>query len=101
MVTKWSPAVTRWPNLTRGPQYRHQALRAGMELPKAVGYGSDKAHWVDLGVAVNVAAWLQQPARRGEQFVESGVADELMGNAPRRSLNLRGHERPIDTLVLI
>jgi adenylate cyclase len=71
-----------------------------MELPKAVGYGSDKAHWVDLGVAVNVAAWVQPPAG-GEQFVESGVADELMGNAPRRSLNLRGHERPIDTLVLI
>jgi hypothetical protein len=39
-------------------------------------------------------------ATPGELFVTSGVTDEHMGNAPRRTLNLRGHERPIDTFVL-
>jgi Asp-tRNA(Asn)/Glu-tRNA(Gln) amidotransferase A subunit family amidase len=30
----------------------------------------------------------------------SGVADELMGRTPRRRLNLRGHDQPIDAFVL-
>jgi adenylate cyclase len=107
-----------------GPQYRRRAVHAGMELLKAVGYGSAEGPWVDVGVAVNagvayvgnvggavvdftalgdpvnVAARMQQGAAGGELLVARGVADELTGDAPHRTLNLRGHERPIDAFVL-
>lgn len=107
-----------------GPQYRQRAVAAGMELLKAVGYGSDEGPWLELGVAVNagvayvgnvggavvdftalghtvnVSARMQQHAAGGELLVASGVADELMGTAPRRRLNLRGHDQPIDSFVL-
>jgi adenylate cyclase len=107
-----------------GPQYRRRAVLAGMELLEAVGYGSDDGPWLDLGVAVNagvayvgnvggavvdftalgdpvnVAARMQQHAAGGEVLVASGVADELMGVRPRRRLDLRGHDRPIDAFVL-
>ncbi len=107
-----------------GPQYRHRAVRAGMELLKAVGYGSDEGPWLEIGVAVNagvayvgnvgaavvdftalgdpvnVAARMQQHAAGGELLVASGVADHLMAETPRRPLKLRGHEQPIDAFVL-
>ncbi len=107
-----------------GPQYRRHAVLAGMDLLKAVGYGSDGGPWLELGVAVNagvayvgnvggsvvdftalgdpvnVAARMQGHARGGELLVASGVADELMAKTPRRALNLRGHEQPIDAFVL-
>lgn len=107
-----------------GPRYRHRAVLAGMELLNAVGYGSDEGPWLQLGVAVNagiayvgnvggsvvdftalgdpvnVAARMQQHASGGELLVASGVADDLMAKTPRRSLNLRGHEQPIDAFVL-
>ena len=106
-----------------GPQYRRRAVLAGMELLNAVGYGSDEGPWLELGVAVNagvayvgnvggavvdftalgdpvnVSARMQRHAAGGELLVASGVADELMENTPRRRLNLRGHERPIDAFV--
>ena len=95
-----------------------------MELLKAVGYGSGDGPWLHLGVAVNagvafvgnvggavvdftalgdpvnVSARMQQHAAGGELLVASGVADELMRATPRRRLNLRGHDRPIDAFVL-
>lgn len=107
-----------------GPQYRRRAVLAGMELLKAVGYGSDEGPWLELGVAVNagvahvgnvggsvvdftalgdpvnVSARMQQHAAGRELLVASGVADELMAKTPRRALNLRGHEQPIDVFVL-
>jgi adenylate cyclase len=107
-----------------GPQYRRRAVLAGMDLLKAVGYGSDEGPWLELGVAVNagvayvgniggsvvdftalgdpvnVSARMQQHADGGELLVASGVADELMAKSPRRALNLRGHEQPIDAFVL-
>jgi adenylate cyclase len=107
-----------------GPQYRRRAVLAGMELLKAVGYGSDGGPWLELGVAVNagvayvgnvggavvdftalgdpvnVAARMQQHAAGGELLVASGVADDRMARAQRRRLNLRGHAQPIDTFVL-
>src|SRR5215213_10161538 len=106
-----------------GPQYRRRAALAGMELLKAVGYGSEEGPWLELGVAVNagvafvgnvggsvvdftalgdpvnVSARMQQHAAGGELLVASGVADELMVKAPRRALNLRGHEQPVDAFV--
>jgi adenylate cyclase len=107
-----------------GPQYRRRAVEAGIELLKAVGYGSDDGPWVELGVAVNagvayvgnvggsvvdftalgdpvnIGARMQQHAAGGELLVASGVANELMATAPRRALNLRGHEQPVDAFVL-
>jgi adenylate cyclase len=107
-----------------GPQYRRRAVLAGMELLKAVGYGSDEGPWLELGLAVNagvayvgnvggpvvdftalgdpvnVAARMQQHAASGELLVASGVADELTAQSPRRPLNLRGYLQPIDAYVL-
>jgi adenylate cyclase len=107
-----------------GPQYRRQAVQAGIELLRAVGYGSDDGAWVSLGVAVNagvayvgnvggavvdftalgdpvnVAARMQQLAAGGELLVAPGVADELVAHAPRRTLTLRGREQPLDAFVL-
>jgi adenylate cyclase len=106
-----------------GPQYRRSAVRAGMDLLKAVGYGTDEGPWLEVGVAVNagvafvgnvggsvvdftalgdpvnVSARMQQHAAGGELLVASGVADELTAKAPRRALNLRGHQQPIDAFV--
>ncbi len=107
-----------------GPSYRRRAVEAGMDLLGAVGYGSDAGRWLELGVAVNagiayvgnvggavvdftalgdpvnISARMQQHAAGGELLVASGVADELVANMPRRRLNLRGHEQPIDAFVL-
>jgi adenylate cyclase len=107
-----------------GPEYRRRAVLAGMDLLKAVGYGSDEGPWLELGVAVNagvafvgnvggavvdftalgdpvnVSARMQQHAAGGELLVAPGVADELTGSTPRRRLNLRGHEQSIDAFVL-
>ena len=107
-----------------GPNYRRRAVQAGMELLEAVGYGSDEGPWIDVGIAVNAgiayvgnvggavvdftalgdpvnaAARIQQKAAGGELLVASGVADDLMGEAPRRTLDLRGRQQPIDAFVL-
>jgi adenylate cyclase len=107
-----------------GPRYRRSAVLAGMDLLQAVGYGSEEGPWLELGVAVNagvayvgnvggavldftalgdpvnVSARMQQHAAGGELLVAAGVADELMDRAPRRSLNLRGHDRPVEAFVL-
>jgi adenylate cyclase len=108
-----------------GPQYRRRAVLAGMELLKAVGYGSDEGPWLEVGVAVNagvayvgniggavvdftvlgdpvnVAARMQQHAAGGELLVASAVAEDLTAHAPRRTLNLRGYEQPVDAFVLV
>lgn len=107
-----------------GPQYRRRAVLAGMELLRAVGYGEDEKPWLQLGVAVNagvayvgnvggavvdftalgdpvnVSARMQQHAAGGDLLVASGVADEMMGAAPRRRLDLRGYDRPIEAYAL-
>jgi adenylate cyclase len=107
-----------------GPHYRRHAVVAGMDLLKALGYGSDGEPWLELGVAVNAgvayvgnvggpvvdftalgdpvnaAARMQGHAAGGELLVASGVADELMANTPRRVLTLRGYRQPIDAFVL-
>ena len=107
-----------------GPEYRSRAVQAGIDLLKAVGYGSAEGPWLELGVAVNagvafvgnvggsvvdftalgdpvnVSARMQQHAAGGELLVASGVADGLTTKASRRELNLRGCGRPVDTFVL-
>ena len=107
-----------------GPRYRQLAVEAGIELLRAVGYGTAHGPWLDVGVAVNAgvayvgnvggavldftalggpvnaAARMQQHAAGGELIVASGVADELVASAPRRQLALRGHEQPTETFVI-
>lgn len=107
-----------------GPEYRSRAVQAGIDLLKAVGYGSDEGPWLELGVAVNagvafvgnvggpvvdftahgdpvnLSARMQQHAAGGELLVASGVADALTTKASRRELDLRGYRHPIDTFVL-
>jgi adenylate cyclase len=107
-----------------GADYRRRAVQAGVELLRAVGYGTDAGPWIELGVAVNagvayvgnvggdvldftalgdpvnVAARMQQSAAGGELLVAEGVADELAASAPRRTLTVRGREQPVEALVL-
>ena len=107
-----------------GPDYRRRAVQAGIELLRAVGYGTADGPWVQLGAAVNagvahvgnvgaavvdftalgdtvnVAARMQQHAAGGELIVARGVADELTEHAPARTLHLRGREQPTDAYVL-
>jgi adenylate cyclase len=107
-----------------GPHYRRRAVLAGMELLRAVGYGGDQGPWLRLGVAVNagvayvgnvgeavvdftalgdpvnVSARMQQQAAAGELLVASGVADGLTGTSPRRWLNLRGYDWPVEAFAL-
>jgi adenylate cyclase len=107
-----------------GPNYRHKAVEAGVELLRRVGYGSTDGPWLDIGVAVNAgiayvgnvgdavvdftalgdpvntAARMQQHAAAGELLVASGVADELFVTTPRRTLALRGLDRPVQAFVL-
>ncbi len=106
-----------------GPHYRHRAVRAGLDLLKAVRHINDETPWLDLGVAVNagvayvgnvggsvvdftalgdtvnVSARMQEHAAAGELLVASGVADQLMAKTPQRVLKMRGHE-PLDAFVL-
>ena len=109
-----------------GPDYRRRAVAAGIELLQAVGYGTGEGPWLHLGAAVNagiayvgnvgeavmdftalgdtvnVAARMQQHAAAGELLVADDIgheAEELVARAPRRTLTLRGHERPKQALV--
>jgi len=107
-----------------GPQYRRQAVLAGVDLLRAVGYGTEEGPWLEvgcavnaglayvgnvgdavvdftaLGDAVNVAARMQQSAAGGELLVADGIDRQLVANAPRRRLELRGREQSVDAFVL-
>ena len=107
-----------------GADYRRRAVQAGIDLLRAVGYGTDSGPWIELGVAVNagiayvgnvgsgvvdftalgdpvnVAARMQQSAAAGELLVADGVDDGLAAGAPRRTLAVRGREQPVEAVVL-
>jgi adenylate cyclase len=107
-----------------GPEYRRRAVQAGIDLLRAVGYGTPDGPWLQLGAAVNagiayvgnvgaavvdftalgdtvnVAARLQQHAAAGELIVARGVADELTAHARPRIFQLTGREQPTDAYVL-
>ena len=107
-----------------GADYRRRAVEAGLDLLRAVGYGTDSGPWIELGVAinagiayvgnvgsdvvdftalgdpVNVAARMQQSAAAGELLVAEGVHDGLAAGAPRRTLAVRGREQPVEAVVL-
>jgi adenylate cyclase len=106
-----------------GPDYRRKAPRAGLELLRAVGYGTPEGPWLDLGVAVNagvayvgnvgsavvdftalgdpvnLAARMQEHAAAGELLVGAGLGDDLAAAAPTRTLRVRGREQPVDVRV--
>jgi adenylate cyclase len=109
-----------------GPSYRRAAVDAGLDLLRAVGYGSAAGPWLALGVGVgagiayvgnvggavvdftalgdpvNVAARLQGQAAAGELLVADGVDDARMaaaGTPERRTLQLRGRDAPVDAYV--
>ena len=107
-----------------GPEYRQQAVEAGTELLRAVGYGTPEGPWLNMGVAVNagvayvgnvggavtdftalgdtvnVAARMQGEAAAGELLIREGVGSQPAAGIPRRTLSLRGHEEPIEALVV-
>jgi adenylate cyclase len=107
-----------------GPRYRQRAVQAGIELLRAVGYGTHEGPWLTIGVAVNagiayvgnvgdavvdftalgdtvnVGARMQGLAASGELLIRDGVAAELPADAPRRALELRGRHEPVDVRVL-
>jgi len=107
-----------------GPGYRRRAVEAGRELMREVGYGTPAGPWLDVGAAinagvayvgnvgsgvvdftalgdpVNVAARMQACAGGGELLVADGVDDELVAGAPRRMLQLRGREQPVEAFVV-
>jgi adenylate cyclase len=107
-----------------GTDYRRHAVEAGLDLLRAVGYGTDSGPWLELGVAVNagvayvgnvgagvvdftalgdpvnVAARMQESAAAGELLVADGVDAELGAGAPRRTLTVRGREQPVEAVVL-
>jgi adenylate cyclase len=74
------------------------AVNAGVAYVGNVG--GAVVDFTALGDPVNVAARMQQHANGGELLVAPGVADDLVAMSPRRTLNLRGHEQPIDAFVL-
>ena len=107
-----------------GPGYRRRAVLAGVDLLRSAGYGNDGKPWLEIGCAVNagvayvgnvgeavvdftalgdvvnVAARMQRAAAAGELLVAGGIDDELVADAPRRRLALRGREQPVDAFVL-
>jgi adenylate cyclase len=107
-----------------GPEYRRRAVDAGRELLTAVGYGTSGGPWLEVGMAVNagvayvgnvggavvdftalgdtvnVGARMQGHAAGGELLICESLGGELATQAPRRTLNLRGHEEPVDVLVV-
>jgi adenylate cyclase len=111
------------PGIT-GRAYRGSAVRAGLDLLRGVGYGTDAGPWLEVGAAVNagvayvgnvgdgvvdftalgdpvnVAARVQECAGGGELLVADTIDDDLVAPAPRRELALRGHERPVRVAVL-
>jgi adenylate cyclase len=109
-----------------GPDYRRKAVRAGIDLLRAVGYGSPAGPWLTigvgvnagrayvgnvgsevvdftaLGVPVNLAARLQESAEGGQLVVAADVDDdlsEMLPGADRQTIEVRGHDAPVDVLV--
>lgn len=111
-----------------GPEYRRRSIDAALDVLRAVGYGSEEGPWLEVGAGVNageafvgnvgssgivdftalgdpvnVAARLQAEALGGQAVIAAGVDGslaEMFPEAPRRTLELRGHQTPLDTLVV-
>jgi adenylate cyclase len=109
-----------------GPDYRRKAVAAGVEVLRAVGYGSTGGPWLTVGVGVNagrayvgnvgsavvdftalgdpvnVAARLQAEAGGGQIVVADDVHDGLAGVLPmahRRAVAIRGRDAAVPVVV--
>jgi adenylate cyclase len=107
-----------------GDRYRQRAIEAGRDLLCAVGYASQPGSWLQLGVTVtcgpayvgnvrgdvvdftaigdtvDLATRMQSAAAAGELVVAAGVDDQLLMNAPRRTLAIPGRSQPVEAFVL-
>jgi adenylate cyclase len=108
-----------------GPDYRNSAVRAGIDLLRAVGYGTPQGPWIRVGAAinaglayvgnigntvvdftalgdpVNIAARMQALASAGELLIASGASDQLPGQLPTRTLAIRGRDKPVQALSVM
>ena len=109
-----------------GPDYRRRAVSAGLDMLRAVGYGTPEGPWLEVGAAVNagiayvgnvgsevvdftalgdpvnVAARLQGRAAGGELVVAHDVCDDLAGLLPgarAETMQVKGREQPVEALV--
>jgi adenylate cyclase len=110
-----------------GRSYRRSAVEAGVEILRAVGYGSVDGPWLELGVgvnagqayvgnvgpagmtdftalghAVNVASRLQEHAAAGELVVEESVCEDLVSLVPaarREAIDIRGRDEPLQVFI--
>lgn len=107
-----------------GADYRNRAVRAGIDLLAAVGYGSREGPWIQVGAAVNAglayvgnvgnavvdftalgdpvntAARMQAQAAGGELLIANGVSRELPGAARERMLTVPGRRQTIEVFSL-
>lgn len=122
----WDDGEVPVPPTSSRPAYtaQQQAVEAGTELLSATGYGTPEGPWLDMGVAVNagiacvgkvggaavdftalgdtvnVAARMQGEAAAGELLIREGVGSQPATAVPTRTLSLRGHDEPIEVLVM-
>jgi adenylate cyclase len=110
-----------------GRDYRRHAVEAGLQILRAVGYGTPGGPWLAVGVGVNagqayvgnvggegitdftalgdtvnVASRLQARAAAGELVVAEGVCEELSGllaGAHRETVEIRGRNEPLRALI--
>jgi adenylate cyclase len=73
------------------------AVNAGVAYVGNVG--DAVVDFTALGDTVNVGARMQGEASSGELLMREGIGSPATGT-PRRTLNLRGHEEPIEVLVV-
>lgn len=119
--------VAIFPPMLSGGRQAAQAVAAGRELLTATGHGAPEGPWVRIGAGVhagmswfgavgdakhveitvlgdvvNTAARLASAAGPGELLVsiEAATEAELVGDFERRSLELKGKQRPVDVVVL-
>ena len=74
------------------------AVNAGVAYVGNVG--GAVTDFTALGDTVNVAARMQGEAAAGELLIREGVGSQPLADTPRRTLNLRGHEEPVEALVV-
>ena len=107
-----------------GPDYRERAVRAGIDLLRAVGYGSSEGPWIEVGAAinaglayvgnvgntvldftalgdpVNTASRMQAMAAAGELLIARGVTDHLPAPVSGRTLTVPGRSEAIEAFSL-
>jgi adenylate cyclase len=108
-----------------GPDYRERAVSAGIDLLRAVGYGTPQVPWIEIGVAVNAglayvgnvgnavldftalgdpvnaASRMQAAATAGELLIAKSVTARLSVPGTSRTLTVAGRHQTIEAVSLI